>query len=98
MDNMTELGVGGIFVVLVLREVFGFINRKNGNGEQSLSKKIHDLWWWHAPDADGEQTWKGKQLYRVLTSLDDSIKDNTKAVNEGHRSVVSKLDELNRRT
>ncbi len=95
---MTELGVGGIFIVLVLREVFGFISRRNGGNEQTFSKKVHDLWVWHAPDADGEQTWKGKQLYRVLTSLDDSIKENTKAVNEGHRSVVSKLDELNRRT
>lgn len=29
-DHLTQVGVGGIFVLLVLREVFGFISGKNG--------------------------------------------------------------------
>ena len=32
MDSWTELGVGAIFLLLVLREVLNFLRSRNGNG------------------------------------------------------------------
>lgn len=45
MDGLTQLGIGGIFAILILREVLGFIaKRKNGSGEtvQAVLRE-HDL-------------------------------------------------------
>ena len=43
---ITEISAGGIFAVLVLREVFGFLRaRKNGNGKPTLADDI--AWYGH---------------------------------------------------
>lgn len=39
MDQLTEVGVGGILVILILREVFSYLNKKGPNGlERKLDK------------------------------------------------------------
>lgn len=39
LPTVTDVGVGGIFALLVLREVFAFLNRrKNGTGAIPLSR------------------------------------------------------------
>jgi len=102
MPDLTGLGVGGIFALLVLKEVFSFVSKKNGNGKQQeyagLIKRIHDLWYWHAPDQDGEQSWKGKNIERVMIALDKNMQENTRILSEGNAKIVSKLDELISRT
>jgi len=36
-DMWTQLGIGGIFTMLILREVFGFLkSRNNGNNKESV--------------------------------------------------------------
>jgi hypothetical protein len=39
-DSLTQLGVGGIFVIVVLREVFSFINR---NGKKKLDESAQSV-------------------------------------------------------
>lgn len=41
-DIVLQLGVGGIFCILVLREVFGFLQRRKGNG--SSGDRSVDYW------------------------------------------------------
>ena len=37
--GLTEIGIGGVFALLVIREVFGFIKiKKNGNGINGFQK------------------------------------------------------------
>ncbi len=99
---ITEVSVGGIFAILVIREVLNFLGRRGLNGSSrnyqningNLTKKIEDLWDWHSPDHDGEQGWKGKQLERILHSLDGNMKENTKTISDGHARIVGKLEEL----
>lgn len=64
MGSFTDLGVGGIIVILVLKEVFTFLKfKKNGWQEQ-----ISDLHKWHNQrDRDGVPVWY------VRHSLEDSI-------------------------
>ncbi len=88
---VTEIAIPGIFAILVIREVFNFLGRKGMNG---YNKKIEDLHDWHSPDQDGEQSWKGKQLERILTTLDANVRENTKTTQEGHVKIVDKLEEL----
>ena len=105
MENsgLLELSAGGIFAFLIIKEVFFFVSKRNGNGKtkehdkvENMIKKIHDLWHWHAPDPDGEQGWKGKQLERIMISLDQNVQENTSVVKQGTADIVSKLDDLKR--
>jgi hypothetical protein len=32
MDDLTQIGVGGIFAILVIREVLGFLKERKANG------------------------------------------------------------------
>ncbi len=105
MENsgLLELSVGGIFALLIIKEVFVFVSKRNGNGKNkehdllvNMIKKISDLWDWHSPDPDGEQGWKGKQLERIMVSLDQNVQENTSVVKQGTADIVSKLDDLKR--
>ena len=48
MDSLTQIGIGGIFAILLLREVLGFLTtwrKRNGNGKhQSAGDKPVELW------------------------------------------------------
>ncbi len=41
IDNITELGVGGIFAILVLQIVFGFVKNRNTkvNGDAAVTRR-----------------------------------------------------------
>lgn len=69
-ETLTQLGVGGIFAVLVLRQVFDFVGkRKNGACDlHKLSREVADLHKWHDQrDQDGVPVWY------VRRSLEDAI-------------------------
>ena len=92
-----EIGVGGIFALLVIRTVLvDFLGRGQKRPEwvqellikmDLLDKRLgelqvesRDLHRWHAPNAEGEQTWKGTHMTRVLEGIQDALNANTKAI------------------
>jgi len=93
VDTLTQLGVGGIFVVLVLSKVADIIQatrerngKPNGKGRPStpcinalgkMSGEVHELYTWHAPNSDGRQTWKVPDLVPTLRSLDSAVSSLT---------------------
>jgi len=79
MEAFSQLGIGGIFAILVIREVMTFLKTKNEtkapeSGVLSICKdtleKIlrmqKDLHEWHKPDQNGEQSWKGHRLAEAI--------------------------------
>ena len=93
-NSIVEIGVGGIFAILVLRQTFDFIqgfrNKKNGNGNFGSVevKQLDDLHKWHQPDDTGVQEWKNPRLADVITKLSDNIDDSTKVL----QSIYNKLE------
>ena len=44
-DNLTQIGVGGIFALLVIREVLAFLNvRKQANGRMTAGEHTAEFW------------------------------------------------------
>ena len=85
-DVLQQLGIGGIFAVLLVREVLSFFREKgNGNGSiftrsertewSTVVDQVRDLHIWHAKtDASGTPIWYiGPNLERSLKVLRDSI-------------------------
>ena len=84
----TQLGVGGIFVLLVLRMVFEFVkNRKNSNGlpvwAAKMSLQILDLHEWHAPEG-GEQTWKNNHMLKLVEANNVLLAESHALLKEHH--------------
>jgi len=84
----TQLGVGGIFVLLTLRMVFEFVkNRKNGNGgpiwATRMALQILDLHDWHAPEG-GEQTWKNTHMLRLVEANNVLLAESHALLKEHH--------------
>lgn len=44
-ETLTQLGVGGIFAILVIREVLEFLKRKNGNGAKNMAGQLSPEDW-----------------------------------------------------
>lgn len=42
-DLLTQIGVGGLFSLMILREVFGFLKQRNGNGGAKRKRSVTDL-------------------------------------------------------
>ncbi|PIR17593.1 MAG: hypothetical protein COV46_03540 [Deltaproteobacteria bacterium CG11_big_fil_rev_8_21_14_0_20_49_13] len=89
MNTVTELGVGGIFAVLVIREVLNFLRiRKNGGyPDRKFSEMynwVEDLWNWHnVTDNDGVKIWYVRRsLEDAIRKLSDNIDVQTKAFQE----------------
>jgi len=95
-ELLMQLGVGGIFTVLVLREVFAYLQRKEGkNGEppgsQKWKWKIDKLYDWHnALDDEGVPIWY------VRKSLEEAIKTLTSSINTLHASIREQNALINR--
>lgn len=45
MESWKEIGIGGVFAIMVIREVFGFLRsyKKNGSANESGMKPV-DFW------------------------------------------------------
>ena len=97
MPDVLELGVGGIFALLVIRTVLiDFLGRGQRRPEwvdeihnqlELIDKRLaelqvesKDLHRWHSPNSEGEQTWKGTHMGRVLGGIADALNANTKAI------------------
>ncbi len=47
-----------------------------------VARQSEDLWRWHMPDTDGEQSWKGRSAERLLTSINEQLAVLTKVALE----------------
>lgn len=81
IENIQGLGIGGILALLILREVFTFLNKRRGmDAYTKVFSQINDLWNWHnVRDQDGIPTWY------VRRSLEDSVSKLA--------DVIEKLDD-----
>lgn len=75
MENLTQLGVGGILALLILKTVFDFVQQRRTNGnDNSIFHKISDLWEWHKP-VSGKFLWyeSSEELTEVVKELKQEI-------------------------
>lgn len=88
MDQLTQLGVGGIFCVMVLREVFAFLGkRRNGNGSNGhrrMADQVAGLWRMHDKvDADGVPMWYvPRGLERAIDKLSANLDTQTNVLRD----------------
>lgn len=89
LTEITQIGVGGIFAILVIREVLGFLrSRKNGyypnRRFNEMCNWVEDLWNWHnVTDNDGVKIWYVRRsLEDAIRKLSDNIDVQTKAFQE----------------
>jgi len=92
-ELLLQLGVGGIFAILVLKEVFGFLGKyKGGNHKANIERRIggvHERMWkvdklydWHnAQDEEGVPIWY------VRKSLEQAIKNLSSSIDVLHESI-----------
>lgn len=102
VENLTQIGIGGIFCILVLRTVFEFLSRKKNcvqpgmtalcqlhadqvenvaDAVKEISRQTSELYRWHSPDSDGEQTWKNKHMVEMVGEMRKSVDNNTAVLN-----------------
>ena len=80
--TIQDVAVPGIFAILVLKMVFDFMGKhKTKNGDADVAKQVKDLHKWHAPDSDGEQSWKNKQLCVMCENVKTAVDNNTAILN-----------------
>jgi len=87
-DQLLHLGVGGMIVVLVIRDLFKFLAaKKNGqpfcSGKdnqpqmlemQKLVKEIHD--WHNVRNVDGQHVWLGNDILKKMADVEKKIDDS----------------------
>ena len=85
-----------IFVVYVMIKdiIAPLIRKRNGNGDnysyrQKLLEELHQ---WHAPNAAGEQSWKGTQTDRTLKSIDTTMKEQVVEQRKMHSLLYQLLN------
>ena len=89
---LTQLGVGGIFVILVLRLVLDFLKsrevadaKKSGCAfDADFQRRIKELYDWHAlTDSDGVKVWYvRKSLDDAVLKLSESVESQTEILRE----------------
>ncbi len=95
-DTWTQLGVGGIFCLLILRMVFDFVKERRGNGG-SVFSMVKDLHQWHAPDDHGEQTWKNSRMLKLMEDHNKLQIEHHALMREHHglmRRLIPTLEKL----
>lgn len=106
-DILTQLGVGGIFVILVLREVFSFISRLKAKGDtpakdeltalaRDIKLRIDELYKWHdVRDEDQVPVWYlRKSFERELVQLRGALDKLQQATQQHAESVGRLVDSL----
>ena len=99
MEHLTELGVGGIITLLVLKEVFAFVSKKrNGNIDfLKLARKIEDLWEWHnvTDPATGGKIWYVQQsLEKAIEKLANNVELQTQILQRMASDNVASHDRI----
>ena len=99
MENqLLQLGVGGLFALFILREVFSFLKEKTrcqGNKTiDNMAKQINDLHEWHnVIDVDGVKVWYVRRsLEGAIEKLTNTLDTQTLLL----RELVTSLQETRR--
>lgn len=109
MDSaLTQLGVGGIFAILVLKQVFEFIDKRkqNGNGSKSapcqlrepgrVEGQLDELHRWHRPDSSGRQSWKNGDLIEAVHEMQRTLSVQTEALRLNTEATRESLRDIRR--
>lgn len=98
-----ELVTGGVVIISVMMVLKGIgelwtkVNPpKQGNPLDALHSKmsgqVDSLWKWHAPDQDGEQSWKNKRLSESMSDLSKALDRQTEML----RTVSQEMHDMKR--
>ena len=107
-DNLLlQLGVGGIFAILIIRMVFDFLNRKNGSGNTKVFDKrmtkvetdvdeikdcVHKIHDMHdVKNADGVPVW---YIPQSLVQTQKEVQETNLKIQETNLKVVAILKDL----
>ena len=71
--SVTDIGVAGLFIIVVLRQIFDFLGKRNGRDLRecdfkTIAHQVEELHKWHDKD-DNE----GVKIWYVRKSLEDAI-------------------------
>ena len=87
-QHLLQLGAGGLFALLVLREVFGFLKERvrntNNTALEQMAKEVHEMHEWHAvTDEDGVKVWYiRRSLENTLDKLSHTLDAQTQLLKE----------------
>lgn len=84
VSDYTDLGVGGILIVLVLREVFGFVSRRHNGRRDSRDhewRKVYD-WTRELHEMHSVKDSDGIPIWYVRKSLTDSLDRIARKIDE----------------
>lgn len=87
-DQFLQVGAGGLFALLVLREVFGFLKEKvraqSNVVIDNMAKQIQELHEWHAvTDEDGVKIWYlRRSLENAIEKLTSNLDIQTQLLRE----------------
>lgn len=101
-DALLQLGVGGILAILVIREVLGFLRRRNADGVGLAGEQSVDYWRRQHYEAARQAT--VDVMTPMLLELHEIRSDTTRLRESQHRGVelqqqlLGKLDVLIRLT
>ena len=103
-DELTGISVAGILTILILREVFNFLQRRKMGSDHSIAelkpylssidKKITALYDWHnKEDDDGVKVWYvRKSLENAIDNLNETIQHQEKLF----RAIFDKIEQIDR--
>lgn len=87
-QQLLQLGAGGPFALLVLREVFGFLKERvrytHNAALEQMAKEVHEMHEWHAvTDEDGVKVWYiRRSLENTLDKLSHTLDAQTQLLKE----------------
>jgi hypothetical protein len=100
-EALTQLGIGGLVAVLVIREVLTFLrerrnNKGNGVDLSLLAKQIDEMHQWHAvTDGNGVKVWYVRRsLEEAIRQLATNIATQTDILKELMRETQGTRKDL----
>lgn len=93
LNGIGDIGAAGIFVILILRSVFEFVNRNKDKCQNGVAcrfthyqqKQLDDLHLWHSPNPEtGRFEWydRSGNWTELLRTVNDSIVAQTATLRE----------------
>jgi len=104
ISSLANLGIGGIFALLVIRLVLDWLkSRKNGGNDVDFKKVADDVRWLReihdVRDSDGTPIWYVRRsLEEAIGKLAENIKAQTELFKELVFAVRTLAHDLNRHT
>lgn len=85
--DLVGLGVGGTFVLLVLRSVFDIVKASRSKGDSTeitaktvrdISRKMEDLHSWHSVTRNGLRVWDNSRVESLLEQVIELLRHNAR--------------------